>query len=92
VTRNSCLVVLHGSIDEYINNTVMSQTSLAPILTEGCMMMQARGQVIQKGSLKSFVVAPSYMGRNSSFEQHLKGAEEGRVSLNRYHHFHGHCM
>jgi hypothetical protein len=39
--------------------------------------------------LRDFVVVPSSARGNISFELHSQSTEE-RVTLNRYHHFHGH--
>jgi len=39
--------------------------------------------------LRDFVVAPSSVGGNSFSPHDSQGVEE-RVTLNRYHHFHGH--
>ena len=41
--------------------------------------------------LRDFVVVPSSAGGNSSFELHSRTqSTEERVTLDRYHHFHGH--
>jgi hypothetical protein len=39
--------------------------------------------------LRDIVVVPSSVGGNSSFELNYQSTEE-RVTLDRYHHFHGH--